>query len=287
MLRGKGLGGLSLNMLLKAHHRLPVGGVRPARLPASGVRPSPARVDVKKLTPSDLAFRYRGVPPQPKSFHVVALLFSAALHAGLLLGFNQHVAPKKVALAKDEPTAILIMPDLSEPEEEKLSELGDDEAAVPTVQVPMLQDVPLSIPVSASFTQLIDPTVPTKIEGAAASVMAIPVNIQRGRPDTSKIKDLFNIADLDRKPEPIVQTPPVFPYELKQSVSEAQVRVGFIVTSRGDVIMPYIISSSDRGFERATLEAVVKWKFKPGVRGGRKVNTRVEQPIDFKVVTDQ
>jgi outer membrane biosynthesis protein TonB len=35
------------------------------------------------------------------------------------------------------------------------------------------------------------------------------------------------------------------------------------------------------------MDAVVKWKFKPGQRGGRKVNTRVEQPIDFKVTEDQ
>jgi protein TonB len=181
---------------------------------------------------------------------------------------------------------MLIMPDLSEPEEDKVTELNDEEMTAPAVQVPMLQDVPLSVPVESSFTQLLDTTIPTKLEGAASNVMAIPLNIQRGRPDTSGIQNLFNIADLDRKPEPIVQQQPVFPYELKQSVSEARVRVGFIVTTRGDVIMPYIISSSDRGFERATLDAVAKWRFKPGMRGGKKVNTRVEQPIDFKVVTD-
>lgn len=235
----------------------------------------------------DAAFRYHGTPPQPRSFYLVAIFISVALHAGLILGFNEKKIPKRVAVVEEPPAEMLIMPDLTEPEEEKFNELNDDEPAAPTVQVPMLQDVPLSIPVDASFTQLLDPTVPTKLEGAASNVMAIPLNIQRGRPDTSGIKDLFNIADLDRRPEPIVQTPPTFPYELKQSVSEARVRVGFIVTSRGDVIMPYIINSTDRGFERATLDAVMKWKFKPGMRGGRRVNTRVEQPIDFKVVADQ
>ncbi len=232
-------------------------------------------------------FRYHGTPRPPRSYYVVAILVSVALHAGLLLGFNKHSVPRRVIAVEEPPSSMLIMPDLTDPEEEKVTELNDEEQTAPAVQVPMLADVPLSVPVESSFTQLIDPTVPTKLEGAAASVMAIPTNIQRGRPDTSGIKDLFNIADLDRKPEPIVQTPPQFPYELKQSVSEARVRVGFIVSSRGDVIMPYIISSSDRGFERATLDAVLKWKFKPGMRGGRKVNTRVEQPIDFKVVADQ
>lgn len=272
-------------MLLKAHQPYAVEAARPANRPAPSVCSAPAR-GRPEPTAEDLTFRYHGTPPQPKSFMVVAIVISVALHAGLILGFNEKKMPKRAAVVQEAPAEMLIMPDLSEPEEDKISDLNDEEMTAPAVQVPMLQDVPLSIPVESSFTQLIDPTVPTKLEGAASQVMAIPLNIQRGRPDTSGIKNLFNIEDLDRRPEPIVQTPPVFPYELKQSVSEARVRVGFIVTSRGDVIMPYIISSSDRGFERATLDAVVKWRFKPGVRGGRKVNTRVEQPIDFKVVND-
>ncbi len=217
---------------------------------------------------------------------VLAGLVSLALHAGLVLGFNEHKVPKRVVFVEEPPAELLIMPDLSEPEEEKLTDLNDDEPIEMAVQVPMLQDVPLNLPVDSSFTQLIDPTIPMKLEGAASQVMAIPLNIQRGRPDTSGIKNLFNIADLDRRPEPIMQTPPVFPYEMKQKAPQANVRVGFIVTSQGDVILPYIISSSDSGFERAALDAVVRWKFKPGMRGGRRVNTRVEQPIDFKVVDE-
>lgn len=272
-------------MLLKAHQPCAVVAARPANRPVPTTRRIPAGGGPGP-TAEDLNFRYHGTPPQPKSFMVVAIMISVAIHAGLILGFNEKTMPKKAVVVPEEPVVMLIMPDLSEPEEDKISELNDEEMTAPAVQVPMLQDVPLSIPVQSSFTQLLDPTVPTKLEGAASKVMAIPLNIQRGRPDTSGIKNLFNIEDLDRRPEPIVQTPPLFPYELKQSVSEARVRVGFIVTSRGEVIMPYIISSSDRGFERATLDAVVKWRFKPGVRGGRKVNTRVEQPIDFKVVND-
>ena len=274
-------------MLLKAHPPTGTEEVSKDNLPAPGDCSTPAGGDAACSATPDATFHYHGTPSQPKGFYALAVLVSVALHAGLILGFNQHKVPKRAAVVKDEPSEMLMMPDLAkDDEEEKVNELNNDEPSTPTVQVPMLQDVPLSVPVESSFTQLIDPTVPTKIEGAG-SVMSIPLNIQRGRPDTSGIKDLFNIADLDRRPEPIVQTPPVFPYELKQSVSEARVRVGFIVTSKGDVIMPYIISSSHSGFERATMDAVVKWKFKPGQRGGRKVNTRVEQPIDFKVTEDQ
>ncbi|MDI1320338.1 MAG: TonB family protein [bacterium] len=269
-------------MLLKAHRSLPVGKVSPTNLPAPAViRPTPPGAAALRSAQAKPAFHYHGVPRASRLYWMAAALVSIGLHAGLILGFNRHVVPPKVAPRKDEVIEMIAMPDLHEDEEKKVEELNDDEPAPPSVQVPTLQDVPLSL-TESTFTQLIDPTVPTKIEGAG-SVMAIPLNIQRGKPDVSGIKDLFNIADLDRKPEPIVQTPPVFPYELKQTTTEARVRVGFIVTSKGDVIMPYIISSTHPGFERSTLDAVSKWKFKPGQRGGRKVNTRVEQPIDFQV----
>jgi protein TonB len=230
---------------------------------------------------------YYGIPPPPR-IPWLAMLFSAALHAGLIFGFSHKSPPKKHVVVDDAPLAMLMMPDLKEDEEDKPKELNDDEPMeAPSVAVPMLADIPVLVPTDATFTQLRDLTVPTKLEGAAKGVIAIPLHIQRGAPDSSGIKDLFNISDLDRRPEPIVQTPPVFPYELKKEVEAARVNLGFIVTSKGDVIMAYVISSTHRGFERAALEGVAKWKFKPGMRGGKKVNTRVQQAIDFVVEADK
>ncbi|HVZ63826.1 MAG TPA: TonB family protein [Lacunisphaera sp.] len=230
-------------------------------------------------------FHYFGVPRRTR-IPWLALFVSVSLHALGILGFNSRPAPQKVVVAKDAPSEILMMPNLDEEEDQKPRELSEDEAITPpSVQVPMLADIPTMIETSA-FTQLVDLTPPPALDAAVSNVMSIPVNIQRGRPDTSKIKDLFNLADLDRPPQPIVQTPPVFPYELKAQVTEASVRLGFIVTAQGDVILPYVVNSSHRGFERPAIEAVLKWKFKPGMRGGRKVNTRVEQPINFTVTTD-
>ena len=270
-------------MLLKAHRSPAMVKVYPTNHPASVARFAPGDDAALRSAHYDAIFRYHGIPRTSRILQVMAVLISAALHAGLILGFNHPTAAKKVAMVKEEPAELLIMPDLTEPDEVKIQELNNDEPVTPTVQVPMLQDVPLNLPVDSSFIQLIDPTVPMKLEGAG-NVMAIPLNIQHGRPDMSGMKDLFNIADLDRRPEPIVQTPPVFPYELRQAIANGRVRIGFIVTSRGEVIMPYIITASHVGFERTTLEAVVKWKFRPGQKAGRKVNTRVEQPIDFTVV---
>jgi len=274
-------------MLLKSRLHRPVLEVMPARPVQPFTAPvEAARSPVRPAAPGS-SFRYDGIPPPPR-ISWVAIVLSAGLHAVGILGFNGREVVRKIVAVEDLSTAMLVMPDLTDPEEDKPKELSDEEpVTTPAVQVPMLADVPVMVPVDATFTQLLDLTVPVKADAAASGVIAIPLNIQRGRPDTSAIKDLFNIADLDRKPEPIVQTAPIFPFELKSQISEASVRLGFIVTSRGEVIMPYIISSTHRGFERPALDAVLKWKFKPGMRNGRKVNTRVEQPIEFKVTPDE
>ncbi len=59
------------------------------------------------------------------------------------------------------------------------------------------------------------------------------------------------------------------------------VNVGFIVDSDGNVRDAYPISSSHREFEVPAVQAVSKWKFRPGRRGGKAVNTRMSVPIVF------
>lgn len=270
-----------------ARHPAPVREVMASNFTAPVTRHPAAGREKMRSNPPTGSFHYHGIPPPPR-ISWLAVFISASLHAVVILGFNDRPVVKKHVVVEDISSPMLMMPDLKDPEEEKPKELSDEEPiTTPSVQVPMLADIPVQVPVNASFTQLLDLTVPAKAEAAASSVINIPLHIQRGRPDTSGIKDLFNIADLDRKPEPIVQTPPIFPFELKSQIPEASVRLGFIVTSQGTVIMPYVISSTHRGFERPALEAVQKWKFKPGIRNGRKVNTRVEQPIDFRVTDDK
>lgn len=39
---------------------------------------------------------------------------------------------------------------------------------------------------------------------------------------------------------------------------------------------------SRKGFNEAAVQGVAKWKFRAGVRGGRKVNTQMRVPIVFR-----
>ena len=64
------------------------------------------------------------------------------------------------------------------------------------------------------------------------------------------------------------------------------VLVEFIVDANGDVRNAFAVRSSQREFETAAVQAVSKWKFKPGRKGGRAVNTRMQQPITFSLAED-
>ena len=62
-----------------------------------------------------------------------------------------------------------------------------------------------------------------------------------------------------------------------------EVVVEFIINSNGDVTQTQVVRSSHREFEVPAMQAVQKWKFKPGRKGGRAVNTRVSQLIEFNL----
>jgi len=284
MTRGSGDLKLSYDMLLNTRPTPVLEVIRPTAAVAS--RYSTGKDNLRPSPPPASTLHYFGIP-RPSRISWLAVLISAGLHAVLLLGFNRHVPVKKVVVHEEVVEQMLMMPDLSDPEEEKVKDLNDDEPMeAPSVTVPMLADIPTLVPVNTNFVQQLDLTIPLKSDATAGKLMSIPVNIQRGRPDDSGIKNLFNISELDRRPEPIVQTQPNYPFEMKREGIEGRVRVGFIVDSKGDVILPYIVSSTNIGFERSAIEAVLKWRFRPGMKNGRKVNTRVEQPMDFKVTDD-
>ena len=98
--------------------------------------------------------------------------------------------------------------------------------------------------------------------------------------------DLFDLKNLDEQPTPRFQSKPVYPFEMRRAGITGQVIVGFIVDSKGNVREAYAVRSSHREFEQAAIQAVSKWRFRPGKKGGRAVNTRMQVPIVFNITDD-
>ncbi len=150
--------------------------------------------------------------------------------------------------------------------------------------VPTLPDLPTSVDLQDAFRQEIDyaSLVPrAKMEGA--DLVNIPKTIRYGSGDFGKgMKNLFDLSQLDRIPEAMFQPAPVIPDRLKRLGTDAKVNVRFIVNTRGEVISPIVVSSDQPDFNELALATVIKWKFKPGKREGKAVNTRMQQMMVFR-----
>lgn len=245
-------------------------------------RPAPVR-----------SHRPSGLPEQPglwkypslvRSGWVVFLsvMLSAGLHALVLLAFNAPAPPPPVVV-DDGPLIQMTMPDLEEDEEKPVESLDDLEATeAPAIAVPMLADIPTIVPVNA-FVQPLDFTPQLNMDPGAVRMSAIPVNIARGSGTAEKLGKIFDISQLDRQPQAVFQPAPIFPVDLKNDFATSQVTLEFIINPRGEVLMPRVLASQHRRFEEAAINGILKWKFKPGTKAGRPVNTRTQITIMFRV----
>ena len=212
---------------------------------------------------------------------IIGIVVSASLIAGLLLGFNGRPEKLKHGPVQTDDTLQIEMPTLPpEPPEIKKTQEDlppEDDAVQVTFAPPSLVDIP-TIVADATFVQQIAPPPPPGIEQARGVVTippARPAGFGRG------LGQIFDISQLDQIPVPRIQQQPIYPYEMRRAGITGEVNVGFIVDANGDVRDSYVINSTHREFEVPAVQAVSKWKFRPGRRSGHAVNTRMSVPIVF------
>lgn len=104
----------------------------------------------------------------------------------------------------------------------------------------------------------------------------------------SPVKDLgdmvFNMSDLDQKPQLINRIQPIYPTEARRKEINGRVILRFVVDREGNVKQVKVVRAQPEGiFEENAMEAVRKWRFKPGYFSGEPVNTRVTVPIKFEM----
>jgi len=99
-------------------------------------------------------------------------------------------------------------------------------------------------------------------------------------------RETFQLKQLDQIPKPTRFMPPQYPAEMAKAGIPGKVTVTFLVDAEGKVQEARAVDSSRREFEAAAIEAVGKWQFDPGRKGGRVVNTWVIQEVVFSLATD-
>jgi protein TonB len=233
----------------------------------------------------DSAARYPR-PRRGKAGVIFAMLLSASVHCILIFGVRPAKKTPRAAPKIEVPTLALVIPQLKELEEpEPLP--SEDTPTKPDLgtPTPMLADTP-RIPAPNDFVQPLDlSSLIDRPDLSQVKIFVIPEHINRsGRTAGAGAGDIFNLADLDRKPEVVFQPPPIFPQSQKQYVSAASVSVIFIVYPDGRVGDVMSAESTHSGFEESAVVAVQQWRFRPGMKGGRKVSTRMIVPINFHIV---
>ena len=74
------------------------------------------------------------------------------------------------------------------------------------------------------------------------------------------------------------KTRPVYPRDALQRGEEGWVKVSFTITEQGRIENPAIVSSRPRQvFDRAALEAIMQWRFRPKMVNGKPVQTSASQ----------
>ncbi|MBE0540602.1 MAG: energy transducer TonB [Verrucomicrobia bacterium] len=95
--------------------------------------------------------------------------------------------------------------------------------------------------------------------------------------------DTFDVADLEKAPEVVSSVPPQYPAELRKAKVTGAVTLVFVLDETGRVDDLRVENSSRPEFEKPALDAVRRWKFKPGIKDGEAVRTYMRLPIRFRV----
>jgi protein TonB len=95
--------------------------------------------------------------------------------------------------------------------------------------------------------------------------------------------DAFDVTDLEKRPEAVSQIPPTYPPELRKARVEGLVTLVFVLNEAGRVEDPRVENSSRPEFEKPALDAIRKWRFRPGQKDGQPVRTYVRIPMRFRV----
>lgn len=214
---------------------------------------------------------------------VIGIAVAALLHGGVFLEAVLNPNHPPVRKAAKPPPAIQAI-DLPKEEPEDLPKPEPSEETAKPIDIapaPTIVDAP-QIVTDRDFVQRPEPPPPPGFK-SDGDLFAVP---ERHGPRSLQSGPIFDPSKLDQQPLARMRTPPQYPFEMKRNGITGEVTVDFIVDSNGNVQNAYALKSSQREFEQAAVQAVSKWKFKAGRKGGAAVNTHMQVPIVFSLNDD-
>lgn len=216
----------------------------------------------------------------------VGVVCSAVFHGGFFLADRWFApSPRPAAVADAVQTVEFIMPPVPEEELLQPDAAADGPAEKPEVSLPVAPERIEVVDIAVAIPQPAQILIPDrKID---ARMTTIPVtnggDRRKGRIGGSAV---FELSSLDEEPVAKFQAKPVYPFEMHRSGTPGDVLVAFVVDASGVVREAYAVRSNQREFEASAVQAVMKWRFRPGKKDGRAVSTRMQVPIVFSITSD-
>ena len=201
-------------------------------------------------------------------------IISLGIHFGLA---SLHPAKTGRFIPTKEPEKIYIpMPMKPDDpvEDQPMGDAKEKSSARDDFRPPTQPDAP-NVTRPDSFIVPIQPTVDGPID---RKMTTLPDGFPKG---PGGPKGVYALSVLDQRPVAKVQPKPVYPFEMKNRGESGEVVVDFIVGPNGEVRDAYAVRSSHHEFEAAAVQAVSKWKFRPGIKGTEAVSTHMQVPIVF------
>jgi len=217
---------------------------------------------------------------------IIGLFVSICFHAGLatypiLWAFFFPPKAKAVSQTQAVELSLWVPPPLPDVPPDPTDPDQDKQQDISTLAPPTIMDVPGDVKVD-SFTEIMAPPPPPNMGTPDPNMRVVPTgNFAANRPQ-GNLSNVFDIKDLDQIPqERGIRASPVFPSEMKRQGISGDVVLRFVVEIDGSTSNITIVSSSNREFETPAIQAVQKWRFRPGRKAGKDVRTNMQVPISF------
>jgi TonB family protein len=94
----------------------------------------------------------------------------------------------------------------------------------------------------------------------------------------------YDASDVDYPPKLVSQMPIKYPPDARREQVEGRVIISALITIEGKADKMVAVESEPEGvFDEAAFNSLRQWQFRPGIRDGRLVNTRIKIPLSFKL----
>ncbi len=132
---------------------------------------------------------------------------------------------------------------------------------------------------------------PTERASAAAWAAAAAAAWDRAKAaDSAPVKaaaiggGVFKVGGGVSQPAVIFKVDPEYSEEARKAKYSGAVMLSIIVDTEGHARDIHVVKSLGMGLDEKAIEAVEKWKFKPGMKGGQAVNVRATIEVNFRLL---